>query len=472
MINTLSNILFPLITFPYASRILLSEGIGHVQFFSSAIDYIILLTSLGIPLYGIKTISKVKNDPQKLSVTTVEILSLHTIMTFLGYVIVYLLIISFQKFQQDIPLLLFLSSSLILNAIGVQWFYQGVEDFKYITIRSLIVKLISLIVLFLFVKTKEDIIPYAMVNIVGIGVGNIFNFIRLRRYIKIRYIEFKNINISQHLRPAIIIFTLNLIISIYTGLDTLMLGFMSGDQSVGLYTAAVKMNRLILGVFGALSFVLLPRLSSLIFENNYEDFRRIAQKGIYVAYFISLPAVILLQFYADSIIHILTGTDYEPAIKTLRIIAPSIIFIAISNILGIQILFPQGKEKFVIISTVCGAFINFTINLILIPVLSQDGAAVSIVIAELIVTVIMYLIGKKFIPVKLFNADILKYFFAGGFMIIMLLLLRILFPESIGAFILGSAFAILCYCIFLYMSKDSIILECFSLINRRHGNGI
>lgn len=177
--NTISGLLFPLITFPYASRILLADGIGQINFFQSIIQYITLLTCLGIPMYAIREVAKIRENIEERNKVTVEILLLHTSLTVVGYIIMILLVATVTKIQVDILLFLLLSTTIFFTAIGCEWFYQGVEDFKYITIRGLIVKTISVILLFLLVKTKEDIMWYAAYSVFGVLGGNVLSLIHI-----------------------------------------------------------------------------------------------------------------------------------------------------------------------------------------------------------------------------------------------------------------------------------------------------
>ncbi|MCQ2327678.1 MAG: oligosaccharide flippase family protein, partial [Bacteroidales bacterium] len=176
LINTGTQLLLPLITFPYASRILFAEGIGKVNFFTSIITYISLFTCIGIPMYAIREIARVRDDEKKMSQTATEILLLHAGLTMVGYIIVALLCLFVPRISAEVPLFLLLSLTILFTAIGCEWFYQGIEDFAYITIRGLIVKALGIIFLFCFVKTREDIIPYAFFTVFGVLGGNLFNF--------------------------------------------------------------------------------------------------------------------------------------------------------------------------------------------------------------------------------------------------------------------------------------------------------
>ena len=244
LINTVSQILFPLITFPYATRIMLPDGIGQVNFFTSIIGYITLFTSLGIPVYAIKATAAVRNDGEKLNVTTVEIVSLNLLLTILGYVAVGVICMTVPKVAVDIPLFLILSLSIFFTTIGCDWFYRGKEDFRYITIRGIVVKLLSMILLFCFVKTKEDILIYGLYTVIGSIGGNIFNFIRLKRYISVKA-ALQSIHPFRHLKPILHVFLFSAITSFYLQLNTIILGFMKDSADVGFYTTALKIFGLV-----------------------------------------------------------------------------------------------------------------------------------------------------------------------------------------------------------------------------------
>ena len=380
--TTITGLLFPLITFPYASRILMADGIGQVQFFQSIIDYVSLCTALGIPLYAVREIARIRDNKELRSRTTIEILLLHAILTLVGYIVVFILAKTVAKIEIDASLFFLLSTTLFFNTIGVAWFYQAIEDFKYITLRSLFVRILSLVALFIFVKTKQDLFYYAGILVIGTVGNNIFNFFRLRKYIKLSKGEFKRLNLLRHLIPALKIFILNLVISIYVNLDSVMLGFLKNEESVGYYAAATRLTKAILGIVSSLGAVLLPRFSNMITNGQKEEFQLLANKAASFTIALSLPMSVGLIFMAAPIIHIFCGNGFEPSILTLKLVAPIVLFIGLSGIIGMQILYPQGREKYVIISTMVGACINLLINYLLIPQYGQYGAALGTVIAE------------------------------------------------------------------------------------------
>lgn len=401
--NTVVGLLFPIVTFPYVSRIIMADGIGQIQFFQSIINCIVLFSALGIPLYAVREIARVRDDVEQRSKLTIEILLLHTLLSVLGYVAVYIIVLTVGKVKADALLFVLLSANILLSAIGVAWFYQAIEDFKYITIRSLVVRLLSLIALFTLVHSKDDLFVYAGITVMAEVGSNVLNFFRLRKFVTLQAITFKNLNIQRHLRPALKIFVLNIIVCIYVNIDSIMLGFLSSQVAVGYYAAATRLTKALLGVISSLGIVLLPRFANLISMGKYNEFAQTANKASHFIVALSLPMSVGLIFIAPPLIHLFCGDGFGASILTLQIVSPIIICIGLSGLLGMQILYPQGKENIVILSTMVGAVLNFTLNYLLIPKYAQYGAAAATFVAELFVLVAMLILGRKFIPLTLLS---------------------------------------------------------------------
>lgn len=472
ILNTVSGLLFPLITFPYASRILMAEGIGQVQFFSSIINYILLFSSIGIPLYGIREIARVRDNERDLSKTTLEILILNLLLNVIGYIVVVVLCLTVTKIQVNIPLFLILSASIVLTTIGCSWFYSGIEEFKYITLRGICVKVVCVIYLLLVVKDQNDLLEYGFYTVIGTIGNNILNFIRLKKYVRFTYIRFSELSLKKHLKPACEIFLFNIITSIYLNLDKVMLGFMQSDDSVGYYTAATNLSHVLLYSVTSLGAVVLPRASNLIKNNKKEEFANLSSKAYHFIFLLGIPISFGCIILAEPLIHLFCGNSFLPAITTLRIIAPIIIFIGISNIIGMQVLYPLGKIKYVTISTSVGACINVVLNLILIPLISQNGAALATVFAEFSVTFTQIYIAYRIIPFRLFDKYIVQYlllslalsvicFFIGSF-------ISVGFIKIIVVLILYS----LLYVLTLVLIRDPLICEVLSLLKIKYRNEI
>ena len=432
--------LFPLITFPYAARIIMADGIGQINFFSSIISYISLFTCLGIPMYAIRETAKVRDDQTTLSKTTTEILLLHISLTLVGYIAVFIIAFTVPKVMADIPLFLLLSTSIFFTAIGCEWFYQGVEDFKYITIRAITIRSLCVVLLFLLVK--------------------IFNFCRLRKHITLRLIICNELRPLRHLKPVLNIFVLNLIVSIYINLDKVMLGLLTTNTSVGYYVGATQMTGLLMRIVSSLSTVMIPRLSYLINNNQMKEFKRIAQFSIDFVIAICIPLSLGLYITAPNVINLLCGPSYAPAIQTLQILSPILIFIAISNVLGIQILYPQGKESIVIKCTVVGAVVNVTLNVCLIPFLENNGAAIASCIAEFMVTLVMIIISHKYIPINYSINRYSNYIIAGILMSATLLTIHSITTFSnLFSLIIYTILGVIIYFGYLYMRKDTLFMS-------------
>lgn len=463
-INTISNLLFPIITFPYASRILLPDGIGIVNFQLSIINYIVLFTSLGIPLYAVKEIARCRDNIEERNKNTIEILILSFCLCLIGYIIVFLLGIFIKQINENIQLFYILSLTILFTGIGVNWFYQGIEDFKYITIRAVIVRVLAASSLFIFVREQSDLLNYGIIT-VGTTVGNnLINFLHLKKYIPLSSLLKYDLNFSKHIRPALKIFILNLIISIYVNLNTIMIGFIDNEYAVGIYTAGNKIPHIVLSIVSSMGVVLLPRCSNLVANEKLDEFATICRKGIRFIICMAIPFTFAIIFLAKQIVYIFGGIDFLPAVNVVYFTAPVIIFISLSNIIGIQILYPLGKEKIVIYSTIAGAIVNFIFNIILIPVYSATGAAIATLLAEFAVLSYQIIVGNRYLSFKLFDTYIYRYIIMTIFMSISITLVLFVFDNIWLEFFFSFIVGCFIYIYGLYIMKDEIIISIFTFI--------
>lgn len=464
LINTGSQMLFPLITFPYACRVIGADGIGQVNFFQSIIQYISLFTCLGIPMYAIREIAKVRDDVVKMNRTATEILLLHTLLTFIGYIIVVILCFVIPQIKSDVSLFLILSLIIFFTAIGCEWFYQGIEDFKYITIRGLFVKIFSVVLLFVFVKSKEDLLNYGWYMVMGVLGGNVFNFFRLRKYIHKENLVFSQLNVFRHLKPALQVFSLNMVISIYIQLNPVLLGFMKNALAVGYFTAATKLMQMIMKLSACLGSVMMPRASHLLAGNKKEEFNRLIQKSYDFTIALSLPLTVGLIVCAPTIIRLLCGQEFETATLASQIIAPVIFMVGISNVIGIQILYPKGKINTVIRSCIFGAVLDLALCILLIPVFSYNGTAIAYVVAETTTTLAMCILGRKYIKLHYLKKAHLTYFLGAILMGVVVIFLGKMSIQSVLIYqiICGS----LVYFICLLLNKDIFVMNLLCKLKR------
>lgn len=462
--------LFPLITFPYACRVIEADGIGQVNFFSSIIGYISLFTCLGIPMYAIREIARDRNDVVKMNRTAIEILLLHALLTIAGYLVVAVLCLTVPQIKADVPLFLILSLTIFFTAIGCEWFYQGIEDFKYITIRGLIVKVVSVVLLFLLVKTKEDLLYYGVYSVIGILGGNIFNFIRLRKYIHRKNVFFSELNISHHIKPVLQVFSFNVVVSVYLQLNPVLLGFIKDALAVGYFTASTKIMQVVMKLSSCLGAVMLPRTSNLIAEHKEKEFNALIQKSYDFTIAISLPLTCGLLFAAPYIIKVLCGHEFIPATLASQIIAPIILMVGISNVMGIQVLYPKGKIKTVIHCCLIGAVVDLVLNICLIPAFSYNGTAIAYLCAEIATTISMYIIAKKDIPIHYIKKCHVDYFLGSVLMIATLLAVPALFGSSSSITILTVQIVAgtVVYFLFLLARKDTFVMQVISKMAKKH----
>ena len=466
LINTGTQMLFPLITFPYVCRVIEADGIGQINFFQSIISYISLFTCLGIPMYAIREIARDRSDVVKMNRTAMEILLLHSMLTLVGYAIVAILCLTVPQIQVNIPLFLILSLTIFFTAIGCEWFYQGIEDFKYITIRGLIIKTVSVVLLFIFVKSKTDLLYYGCYTVFGVLGGNIFNFFRLRKYFHRENIIFSELHIKRHVKPVLKVFSFSVVTSIYLQLNTVLLGFLKNALAVGYFAAATKVMQMLLTMSACLGSVMMPRASHLIAENKEAEFNRLIQKSYDFTLAIALPMTIGLIFCAPSLITALCGVKFEHSILPSQIIAPIILMVAISNVFGIQVLFPKGKINIVTLCCGIGAVADLTLNLCLIPFFSYIGTSIAYLGAEVATTVSMYFIGRRYIPIIYFKKSHLTYALGCVVMAFALYGLSLLQLPTLTILLLQGCCGVLAYFIILCICKDEMLVQILSKIKR------
>lgn len=464
LINTGTQMLFPLITFPYVCRVIEADGVGQINFFQSIISYISLFTCLGIPMYAIREIARDRSDVIQMNRTAMEILLLHSMLTLVGYAIVAILCLAVPQIQVNIPLFLILSLTIFFTAIGCEWFYQGIEDFKYITIRGLIIKTVSVVLLFIFVKSKTDLLYYGCYTVFGVLGGNIFNFFRLRKYIQRENIIFSELHIKRHIKPVLKVFSFYVVTSIYLQLNTILLGFLKDALAVGYFAAATKVVQMLLRLAACLGSVMMPRASHLIAENRENEFNHLIQKSYDFTLAISLPITIGLIFCASSLIMVLCGAKFDSSILPSQIIAPTILMVAISNVFGIQVLYPKGKINIVTLCCGIGAIADLILNLCLIPFFSYIGTSIAYLGAEIATTVSMYFIGRRYIPIIYFKKSHLTYVLGCVVMAFALYGVSLLQLSSLSTLVLQGCCGLLVYFIVLCVCKDEMLVQLLSKI--------
>lgn len=468
--KTLMGLVFPLITFPYASRILMPEGLGKVNFALSIISYFAIISSLGIENYGIREAAKLRDDKIQLSKFSKEIFMINMISTIVAYALLAVAIIFIPKFLEYRRLLIVSSATILFTTLGMNWLYSAVEDYLYITIRSIIFQVISLILLFLLVHSKDDYVKYAAISVVSNVGSNILNFVHSRKYISFK-ID-KPLKFKKHLKPIMVLFAMAVAVKIYTVLDTTMIGFLKNDYEVGIYTAATKINKIVLSLVVSIGTVLLPRLSYYSSMEDKTEFYKLAYKGFDILLLIALPSAVGLSLLSTSIVHLLSGNGYEAAILPMRIMNPIIVVIGLSNFIGIQMFMPLNKEKWTLYSVLVGAVVNFFINLFLIPMYGSVGASIATLCAEITVTLTQLILLRRFLKINKIAKSLIKYFLNSVVMgVFVYACVRFISVEWVEL-VIGVIVGVVVYILILVIEKNELIYEVLTSIKNKIKKGV
>ena len=462
-ILTLSNFIFPLITFPYVSRILQASGLGKVGFATSIIVYFSMIAMMGIPTYGIKACAKIRDDSYKLTKTVYELLILNTIFLAFALTLLLLSVIFIDKLYIDKELYIILAFSMLFNVLGIEWLYKALEQYSYITIRSIFFKIASLILLFIFVKESNDILPYAMLTVLASVGAGILNFYNLRKIITLYKITFKQLEITKHIKPSFTFFLLTISITIYVNLDSVMLGFMTSDDNVGYYSAAVKIKQILVSLVTSLGAVMLPRLAFYYEQKRFDEFKALVKDALDFILIVSLPLTIYFTLYAKDAILLLSGESFLASVEPMQIIMPTVFFIALSNLMGWQILVPMDREKQIVFSTIIGAVIGGIINFFAIPHLGVNGAAIANLCAECAVVIVQVVLLRKFIFPILAKINIWRMLMVLLISTWIVLIVSFNLSEFINL-LLSSILFFGCYLVSLLILKEPVVYQIFSSV--------
>lgn len=400
--KTVLGIIFPLITLPYVNRILQVENLGKVNFSYSIVNYFILLSGLGISTYAIREGGKLKNNKEEVDKFVNQMFTINILSTVLSYSILFIFIICSNRLYDYRQLIIIQSFSIIGSTIGVNWIYQIYEDYLYITIRTIAVQIISLVLLFMLVKSNNDYVKYAWISVVANVGANIFNFLYVKKYHNIKITS--NIKLKKHLIPILIIFASNIAVTIYVNSDSTMIGYLcgiNGDYYLGLYSTSVKVYTILKTLISALILVALPRLSFYIANKKEYEYTKTSTK-IFNSMFVFLAPIVLgINIMCNNIIYILGGESYLPATTSLHILSISLIFSILAIYFTNVVLIPFNMERIVLKATIISAIINIILNLVLIPKYNHNGAAISTLISEGVVCFIEWIYVKDRIRIKL-----------------------------------------------------------------------
>ena len=401
---SLLNSIFPFIIYMYVARILMPDNLGQVASAQNNTRYFTMILFYGVSAYGVKMIAQSRKDSNTLSRTFSEIALLNAVLSLLCVFIYLSMVLAVPHFRTQVILYLITGLDILLNIFNVDWLFQGLEKYAYIAKRGLFVKLITLTAILLFVKDSGDLLIYAAISVFSISGNYVLNllFLHSLRCEKGLTIfadpgDTASNSIRKHLRHIMILCIAGIAVEIYSLADITMLDLMCDSSSTGYYNLSARSISALRSVTFAVSAVFLPRMSILYENGDKESFRTFVNKGMGVVLGVSLPVSIGFFLVAEDATRLFFGEAFMPSVSTSMILAFSVIASTLSNYIGLQVLVTLNKKKITTISNISGAVTNIILNLFLIPIYAQNGAAIASLVTCFMVTLVQIILSRKYI---------------------------------------------------------------------------
>lgn len=383
LIWTLTNLVFPVVVFPYVARFLEPQGLGEAQFALQFSRYFMMLASLGIPIYGVRELAKIQHDETKRNLLCSELLSLQIIAaTFTS--IVYILIIQLNGIQVSSSTLLWIAGlQVFFSWTSIEWLLIGLEAFKTIAFRTLLLRFVTSLTMLLLIQSPADSVYYIAIVVASFVGGNLLLWLHVLN-LAIRF-RFNNIQLAKHLKPLALLSLTQLCIIMYTVFDTVWVGLLSSAVAVGLYTTALKLSKIGIALVTSLGNMLIPKTARSLDSNRVGNVY--LEHSFLFVVDLSVPMSVGLFILAPELVLLFSGEAYLPAINAMRILAVLPICIGLSNLFGMQILAVSGKELNLLKSVSFGLLVHLILSMVLIPFYAETGAAWAMLGAEMAVLV-------------------------------------------------------------------------------------
>ncbi len=386
LIKTGSSILYPLIVFPYTSRVLGAASLGRVTFGNSIISYFNMMATLGVTAYAVRECSRVRNDRDELGKVASQIHSINMCTTVIAYLALAVCLAVSQSLESYRTLIWIQSISILFATLGMDWLNTAMEDFRYITIRTCLFQILALAMLFLCVKRPEHYMIYAITGVISSSGANLVNIFYRRRYCRVRFTF--QMNWRRHLPPIILLFAMMLSQTILNSLDTTMLGLLQGDYQVGLYGAALKIKNIVSQMVASIAWVVMPGLSEQFAKRDYAKVNQLLRGAAMFTVVLGVPCVAGLMSIPKEILMVAGGAEYVEAAGTLQLLTISMALSFVTGIYGNMILLPSGREAQFMIACIAASVFNGIANYLLIPKFGSEGAALATIFSTLVILVI------------------------------------------------------------------------------------
>lgn len=396
-IKTVFSLLFPIITFKYISSALGVSNVGQINFSSSIVSYFSLFAGLGIASYGIREGARIRHDIGATTKLVTELFSINVISMSISYLALILSLIFIPAFKGYEIVILIISSGILFTTIGVDWVNIIYEDFFFLTIRYIIIQILSFLLMVIFVKDSTDVIIYAILMTIAGYAANVANFVHIFK--RIRFGFHISPDMKKHIKPILLIFASSLSIAIYVNSDMTMLGLMVGDKAVGIYASATKVYTSVKAVIAAVIIVILPRISSIAGKNSTQ-FNEALNDILSFMMLITLPCVIGLSSISKRVILTVASEAYVEASGSLSVLSIAILFSIVASIFTMVVFLPLRKEKITLIVTLLSALLNILLNLFFIPIWGHLGAAITTLLSEAFICILCLVSSKNVIKVE------------------------------------------------------------------------
>ena len=461
---TILNLAFPLIISTYVARVLLPDGVGKVAYAQTIVAYFVMLAMLGIPNYGLREISKVRDDFERKSKLFSELVAMNAVSTIIALILFIIMIVNVESFYSQYLLFGACGSLIFFNLFNIDWLYQGEEEYEYIVFRSICVKIITLILIFFLVNDTGDIVIYAMLLTFATAGNYFFNLYHAKKYVKLR---FNNIRFKQHFKPVIIMAIGVLLSSIYGKIDITMHKSMASDTNIGYYSYANKIIEICITICTSITAVFMPRLS-YYYKYDKEKFYVLLKTGTDILSLVTFPMCIGVYILAPELIYILFGQDFVHAALTVRVLSILVLIKSYGNLLCFQLVMCTGNEKERIPATAIGSTANIVFNWWLIPIWLELGAAVATVISELVVNGYQFVQMKKKLNFKIsllpITQSCISAIFMGGACMLLKGFNCSVYIYTLLAFLVGGGVYIMCN----ILLGNKLLIEMFNKVFKHH----
>lgn len=454
IIQKLVDLLFPLLTLPLLSRNINPENLGSVFYADSIVCLFLIFAGMGLPIYAVRILSETK-DSNELFRKSNELFILNLLFACLSSFIYLIIVFKINLEYKNIYYILTLK--LLFSGFSCEWYYIAKEQFKYIAIRGIVIKLSSLVLILLFINSNDDHYIYTWILVFISMIPNIINFIKFIHITKSNF----NIGIKElklHLKPVFLLSFGQFATVLYMYVDKIMIGSIVGKDSVAFYTMGLVFVRKIVIVLMSLNTVILPQIYSLNKSNKTEYFGLISN-SLKLNFMVAIPSVMGLIILSQSIVDIFLNSQYESSVLVIQISSGLLLTGLLQHTFGFQLLLSNKKENLFITSLLIGVGTNIFLNFLLIPSLSIYGASIASLSSEVVVVIFQVYFCRDIIRKLHINITTKFFYFLFSLSFIPIyILLKTVISNMIIRLSIFVIIAILTYFIFLVILKDDVVI--------------